>query len=1285
MSLNGLDDPIVKEAHEAAVAEAGGWFLLKYATRDEVELLGRGNGGIVEVRNNIAQYEEKSPLYGFLRYRRRNVIIKYLPEDCSRLIQARVTVHFNAVCDRFAPYDTTFSIADSKELKDTKLSAACSLHAASGSTSSSTSSLRRRRLMEIAEEEEEEERGRKRQSIVKEDDRSKLPTAPGSEPPVRLDADLATSPEASHFTNELEPPQFTGAARPSSPTKSFDDARRMSSQSSRTDLYSLSSYPYSKPRVKLGPRPSADLAGRPRSSAGPAHRPVATVPAGLKSMSKGSKKGRSHAPGHEDEGPESPVREQTEETFSLFEADEADDTPAQPNNNEFAQQQPSSEASAVPSLSHLMPALAPLPPTKQNTMTPEKARLLKAMKLREKKKLISVQSNLGIPAPDIPSEPSTPGLPDEQQEQEALDDVAPVDKAANETDGQEDVSLAISAADSAVDFGTDQASVKTRTDSDPPSPVIPLGTGRTTKASSLAESKDDRVSAQNRGLDYGAENGHRDQEVDLETTPLVEVSGSQNRESQATITAGGAEELISESLDADTPVVQVVSEHLLSPEEPASSTEPNEDANEAASTQAPGQLAAITDASESKPTDAFAAEEISEPSLIRLPTSRFSTQEVRSSTSPANPPIPSIVAPATEKDVEKVEAASTDTKRRKLPGPIRTDLGAPENNKRRSVVSITDNDGLMDELQSATVQQATPITVSKSPISPFFSQDQNSNKASSVTDPAAYRFSRTVSNPVRNSFLAPGEASSVPARSASSGPFLLQKISQQQAAERPKSSAKMGSSISQRIKALEKLSGSVGGGDGSPKERPSSAFFAVRKVNTREASRSPSVIDRTGVATPTPPASRDSSPETTAKALGRGRAGSLVNRMSMFEGGMAPRGRPESVQVRARIIRDPNQPFPKALEVKAGSTDYVPLDLKRSPLVVDVQNRSPSPTTSVRTSRELAHQARQTVLERRQSRQSQDGNKENVPIESQHTADGPRPRRRSSLSVVKDFIKDRTDSFISTKSGSTDNLTNSLSPAAAPAIPSKSPSRPSSIHQPSSLARRLSISSRRSSIEQPAPTPGLSTAQTWSSGTKLEAEAKNNSFSDKKSGSTSSGSSSPDPKGSRASRFMRRISSTLTPSRKTATPSISPTVAEEDAAEVEAASRGSTATNAAAQAPPSIVAFMGDVNVQFPDNLLWKRRSVCLDSHGFLILSAAQGSAMMSFKDRQGAIVKRYHMSDFKPPFAPDVELQELPNSVVLDLIDGSGLQMACEDRNGQMSILRVLEDAHRSHTNFGH
>lgn len=74
-------------------------FLLKYASRDEIELLGRGNGGIVEIRNAIASYEEPSPLFGFLRYRRRNVVIKCVPEDCSRLVQGEFLQHVHVHLD----------------------------------------------------------------------------------------------------------------------------------------------------------------------------------------------------------------------------------------------------------------------------------------------------------------------------------------------------------------------------------------------------------------------------------------------------------------------------------------------------------------------------------------------------------------------------------------------------------------------------------------------------------------------------------------------------------------------------------------------------------------------------------------------------------------------------------------------------------------------------------------------------------------------------------------------------------------------------------------------------------------------------------------------------------------------------------------------------------------------------------------------------------------------------------------------------------------------------------
>lgn len=87
MSLNGLDNPAVQEAYQQAIVEPGGWFLLKYTSRDSVELLSRGKGGVHEARTAIGQYEDPSPLYGLIIYRRRKVLIKFIPHGTSRLLQ----------------------------------------------------------------------------------------------------------------------------------------------------------------------------------------------------------------------------------------------------------------------------------------------------------------------------------------------------------------------------------------------------------------------------------------------------------------------------------------------------------------------------------------------------------------------------------------------------------------------------------------------------------------------------------------------------------------------------------------------------------------------------------------------------------------------------------------------------------------------------------------------------------------------------------------------------------------------------------------------------------------------------------------------------------------------------------------------------------------------------------------------------------------------------------------------------------------------------------------------
>jgi hypothetical protein len=78
---------------------------------------------------------------------------------------------------------------------------------------------------------------------------------------------------------------------------------------------------------------------------------------------------------------------------------------------------------------------------------------------------------------------------------------------------------------------------------------------------------------------------------------------------------------------------------------------------------------------------------------------------------------------------------------------------------------------------------------------------------------------------------------------------------------------------------------------------------------------------------------------------------------------------------------------------------------------------------------------------------------------------------------------------------------------------------------------------------------------------------------------------------------------------------------------------------------------------------LWKRRWVEIDATGNLVLSPS--------KHNEKGIIKRFHLSDFSTPYPPDQDRQELPNSVVLDFIDGRSLQCACETYIAQAQVLQ--------------
>jgi hypothetical protein len=182
----------------------------------------------------------------------------------------------------------------------------------------------------------------------------------------------------------------------------------------------------------------------------------------------------------------------------------------------------------------------------------------------------------------------------------------------------------------------------------------------------------------------------------------------------------------------------------------------------------------------------------------------------------------------------------------------------------------------------------------------------------------------------------------------------------------------------------------------------------------------------------------------------------------------------------------------------------------------------------------------------------------------------------------------------------------------------------------------------------------------------LSVSSKNDGYFLSRSPSETSASSPEERKESRTSRLLRRMSSLTSPSRRSTASSRSATVKEENSIPCVDGPKRTVE-------PPAAVEI-GEVNVQFPDTLLWKRRFIRIDNQGFLVLTP--GNVDSSNRN----MVKRYHLTEFKTPCIPDEERQELSNSILLDFLDGSTLQCACESRQGQAFVLQTLVNAHSTH-----
>ncbi|TVY39204.1 hypothetical protein LSUB1_G003073 [Lachnellula subtilissima] len=941
MSLNGLDDVKVKEAHDIAAAEPGGWFLLKYTARDEIELLGRGNGGIVEIRNAIASYEEPSPLFGFLRYRRRNVVIKYVPEDCSRLVQARVSVHFTAVTDRFSPHDTIFEINHPKELRDTKLSAACSLHTASGSTSSSTSSLRRRRLMEIAEDEEED--NRKRQSTVMEEHppTTKVVSVSGAPESAQNSAPPDTLPSTTAYRSTItDDALHTEPPPPRSPTQTVDEAPpRKSSQSTRPDMYSFSSYGSNgKPKVKLGPRPSLDVGGsRPHTShtsgAG-SYRPVSTLPAGLKVASKGSKRGGRSPRPTSVYGTETPSMTISPPPIPGM----SHSTPMRPHTS--GGRPPTSPNPSIKAISS-----TPLTPR----ITPEKARLMKALEMRKRQKSaaapaepLSPTSPEGLTSPAFATNGGNRGS---GAPKEVHDTLAMLNDMAKEDDSG-------IAFDASSTLKTDESDA-TRSDSYPVSPIGPSEQTASTRASSISESTDETVQETSTVkpvsiIEESPLESKLPEFVEVEEKEAVPSDTEQllpmtyQPPSRAVVSAKPTEEAEESEeatpvatlarLDdptmqelqpvdssvvetvADEPRTEVLDDSIPEPEFPTQSeikdvniprskfiqhffadqTAPDNSPvveAERARTESPENVQeplppTKSDSKTNIPRSKFSMENLSSdnkaPETNKIPGPKFdmdmfkSSDEVRetdniprSKFSMNNleggdkaPEIPTEPLPMsdvsdnstviasqqspvgstfsadtkrsfTDNDQENDGTPSKKRKKRKSIEHIRTDLDFTDQSGHTTEANFSSDDDLMDELDSAVVQEAQPISVSKSPINPVFPTTSPKKRESWRN-----RVSRVVSNPTgrkEDSSLLGVPPKFETSRAVSASAAFLNKINQE--ANKPViKKVNLGSGISQRIKALEKAT-TAPGIAAAPATGTTlgaaPAFFSVRKQWSR--------------------------------------------------------------------------------------------------------------------------------------------------------------------------------------------------------------------------------------------------------------------------------------------------------------------------------------------------------------------------------------------------------------------------------------------------------------------
>ncbi|QIW94858.1 hypothetical protein AMS68_000376 [Peltaster fructicola] len=1153
MSLNGLDTPEVQEAHQTAVAEPGGWFLLKYISRDSVELHGRGKGGVHEARLAIAKYQDASPLYGLLIYRRRKVLIKYIPVGTSRVLQARTAVHFQDVVEHYSPYETLLEITNADGLNDTSLAASFPLHTASLSASAT-------RLHEISEDAEDSGASPRRPTGQNQESGSIFGTRQ-----YKIEKRVDQIMRA-----DRAPPSILGAGGDAasiasstlSPGKtSIASQILVREDSGKRSITSLSS-PLSESMTSYGAASGSSLAKDSESRSSLASEASRSRPSAT--MQRPGTQGSNHTasgveplleesslsmPDKLSSSPDAPVSSQSQRMkealeepydFSYLEPKQKVRLAPRPVAAKRAttsgvsalpahyRPQPKKQETAPTYLSGFTPLQPPpipaaaeydprpisrgsvksLPSQRGSSMTADKIRLMKAVELRKRQlrksnpQLPTIVPGLSPDAPNVPRIPEQiPEQPKQELKETRLDQLQ---HAAREDTNKSDsgIQMDYQKPESKPDETDSGAETKPSGDAAPEDPgVVEALLNDEAKAEAEgygAVPAEVKETEQPKLPSYGTP--RTPTRPDMDFTPSSAYSDAADYPEAVVQAAQNATLALNRSTVDDSAEDTAVPTITMSPGTPMQARHP----------------AAFTDMMTSKHTEEDEEEELDLSDDEQTPSNDL---DVQSSPRRQN------------SDLAK--------RRRGVVEPLHLETQA----------ELLSDDELMDELQEAVVHEARPIQVARSPVNEYFPRRPSNislvSAQSKTSDHSVPRF----------------QASRQPSRDK-----MTDEPETQEGLAQPLQMVRRSVSPMNSIDTFSGIKRNVSSGI--------TKRFQALTENHREPIGTPTTLS--------PAQSREGSPkEKRIKSPPRARAGSVNRRWGLGERGSS---------TTSVTSNSENIPVWSVSQDSTGNRDSI-----------HVRARIVRPASSLDTHNEKPDSEDAAGLQ--QSK-----------LEINHSVAKPLPPLSTAYSSLE----------------------------------SRSTSSPVSRRN-----KNLSITTPITAQPEDFPVPPSNRGVT-------------SPIVDDAPYSMSS---------SRTSRFFKRMSSLGggNKRRSATTQNAASSQADSAAASVKSLRTTSTITEKdRSDMPPA--AALGDLNVQFPDTLLWKRRWLSLDEAGSLVIGIPQ-----SMEHHKSSVPKKHHLAEFKLPYMPDLDRQEMPHSICLDFNEGGTFQIACEDAMGQRHVLNMLRNYWKS------